>query len=103
MNETVRLLLAGLAGGGLGTIFFGGLWWTVEKGLRAQDPARWFLLSLLLRMGITLTGFFFVAAGDWKRLLLCLLGFVTVRIIITRCTRGNARPISLTARTEHAP
>lgn len=102
MNETVRLLLAGLAGGVLGTIFFGGLWWTVQKGLRAQNPARWFLFSLLLRMAITLGGFFLVAAGDWKRLLLCLLGFITVRIIVTRRTRG-ATPGSLAVRAGHAP
>jgi hypothetical protein len=32
MNETVILVLAGCAGVLLGAIFFGGLWWTVQKG-----------------------------------------------------------------------
>ena len=40
-----------LAGLVLGAIFFGGLWWTVRKGLSSQQPALWFLGSMLLRMG----------------------------------------------------
>ena len=32
MNEALTLVLAWLAGGVLGAIFFGGLWWTVRKG-----------------------------------------------------------------------
>ena len=31
MNETVGLLLTGLVGFSLGTVFFGGLWWTVRR------------------------------------------------------------------------
>ena len=33
MNERSRLMLAWLAGSALGAIFFGGLWWTVRKGV----------------------------------------------------------------------
>ena len=32
MNDMLTLVLAGVAGGILGAIFFGGLWWTVRKG-----------------------------------------------------------------------
>ena len=39
MNETLALVLAWLAGGVLGAIFFGGLWWTVRKS-RFVQPAR---------------------------------------------------------------
>jgi F1F0 ATPase subunit 2 len=52
MNETLTLLLAWVAGGVLGTIFFGGLWWTVRNGVSSKQPALWFLGSLLLRMSI---------------------------------------------------
>ena len=79
MNETLTLVLAWVAGLVLGAIFFGGLWWTVRKGVSSQRPALWFFGSLLLRMGIALAGFYFVARGDWERLLLCLLGFVMAR------------------------
>jgi F1F0 ATPase subunit 2 len=86
MNETLTLLLAWVAGGVLGAIFFGGLWWTVGKGVSSKQPALLFFGSLLLRMSIALTGFYFVSGGHWDRLLACLLGFVIARFIVTRLT-----------------
>ena len=61
MNDTLSLVLAWVAGGVLGAIFFGGLWWTVRKGVSSQQPALWFLGSLLLRTSVALAGFYFVA------------------------------------------
>jgi F1F0 ATPase subunit 2 len=87
MNEAMTLTLAWTAGILLGAIFFGGLWWTVRKGVSAKQPALWFLGSMLLRMGIALAGFYFVAGRDWKRLLVCLVGFVMARLVVTRLTR----------------
>ena len=84
MNETLTMALAWMAGGVLGTIFFAGLWWTVRKGISSKLPALWFFGSLLLRMSIALTGFYFVSGGHWDRLLACLLGFVIARFIVTR-------------------
>jgi F1F0 ATPase subunit 2 len=72
----------------LGALFFGGLWWTVLKGLTSPRPALWFLGSMLLRTGITLSGFYLVSGGDWQRLLACLAGFVIARLVVTRLTRG---------------
>ena len=86
MNETLTLVLAWVAGGVLGAIFFGGLWWTVRKGVSSKQPALWFFGSLLLRMSIALAGFYFVSDGHWDRLLACLLGFVMARFIVTRLT-----------------
>lgn len=65
-------------------MFFGGLWWTVRKGLSSQQPARWFFGSLLLRTILALAGFYVIANGHWQRLLLCLLGFAMARQIVTR-------------------
>ena len=86
MSEIVQLTLTLFAGMLLGAMFFGGLWWTVLKGVSARQPALWFGVSLLLRTGIVLTGFYFVAGADWKRLLLCLLGFIIARLVVTRLT-----------------
>ena len=72
MNEVLLLALALSAGVLLGAIFFGGLWWTVRKGVSSEQPAFWFFGSLLLRMSIALAGFYFVSGGHWERLLLCL-------------------------------
>lgn len=84
MHETLTLtlVLAWTAGGVLGAIFFGGLWWTVLKGVSSQRPALWFFGSALLRMSIALTGFYAVAGGHWERLLACLLGFVMARLVV---------------------
>jgi F1F0 ATPase subunit 2 len=84
MNEPVILLLTGCAGVVLGVFFFGGLWWTVRKGLSSKRPALWFFGSLLLRMGVVLAGFYFVSDGHWGRLLACLFGFLVARFILTR-------------------
>ena len=87
MHDTLTLVLAWVAGWGLGAMFFGGLWWTIRKGLSSQQPALWFVGSLLLRMGVTMTGFYFVTGGDWQRLFSCLVGFVMARQLVTRLTR----------------
>jgi len=87
MTEILKLVLAWLAGGVLGAFFFRGLWWTVEKGVSAKQPALWFAGSALLRMSTALGGFFFVSGGQWPRLLLCLLGFVMARRALVRPTR----------------
>jgi F1F0 ATPase subunit 2 len=86
MNETLALARALVVGGVLGTMFFGGLWWTVRQGVSAKRPALWFLGSLLVRTGIVLVGFYVVAGGHWERLLLCLLGFVIAHFVVTRLT-----------------
>jgi F1F0 ATPase subunit 2 len=85
-------VLALLTGVLLGAMFFGGLWWTVRKGATSNGRRLWFFGSLLLRTGITLAGFYFVAGGHWERLLACLLGFVLARLIVTRLTRAAAKP-----------
>ena len=88
MIDFVSLALACAAGALLGALFFGGLWWTVRQGVSSQWPALWFLGSTLLRMGITLTGFYFIGRGNWQRWLLCLCGFVLARLLVQRLTRA---------------
>ena len=104
MNKFSMLAIALMAGLVLGAIFFGGLWWTVRKGVLAKSPAFWFLGSLLLRMSMVLAGFYFVGRGDWERLVACLLGFIIARFVVLRMTRtitGQRRPMAKEA--SHAP
>ena len=54
-------LLAALAGLLLGIFFFGGLWWTIQKGLSSNHPGLWFFGSLIVRTGVVLIGFYLVA------------------------------------------
>jgi F1F0 ATPase subunit 2 len=87
MIEVLVAILSLLAGLVLGTIFFGGLLWTVRKGVVAKQPALWFLGSLLLRMSVVLVGFAFVSGGHWERLAICLVGFIAARFVVTRTSR----------------
>ena len=104
MNNFLFLALALVTGLLLGAIFFGGLWWTVRKGVFSKSPALWFLGSTLLRMGIVLIGFYFVGCGDWRRLLTCLLGFIIARFIVMRLTRTPIEhPRSTAKEASHAP
>ncbi len=89
MPETLLLLLALVAGVFLGTLFFGGLWWTVRRGVASHQPAIWFVGSLLLRTAIAIFGFYFVMQGDWRRLVSCLSGFLIARICVVRLTNRS--------------
>ncbi|MDH4361339.1 MAG: ATP synthase subunit I [Nitrospirota bacterium] len=103
MNEILGLMPALIAGVLLGAMFFGGLWWTVRKGVSSTRPARWFFGSLLLRTSITLAGFYVVSDGHWMRLLACLLGFTLARLTVTRLTRFSEKSTRLTQEAGHAP
>jgi len=103
MNETLTLALASGAGLLLGAIFFGGLWWTVRRGVSSKHPAAWFLGSLLLRMSIALAGFYFVSGGRGERLLLCLLGFIMARLVVMWLTRPSTMTRIRPQEASHAP
>ena len=99
MNEFLFLAPPLAAGLLLGALFFGGLWWTIRRGVSSKQPAALFFFSLLLRTGIALAGFYFVARGDWRRVLACLVGFMLARILVTWLTRV---PITRTTRAQTA-
>ncbi len=84
MSDILALALALFAGALLGVFFFGGLWWSVQKGVVSDRPALWFFGSLLLRTSLVLAGFYFVSQGHWSRLVACLVGFLVARIILVR-------------------
>ena len=104
MNEALHVTLALVTGVLLGAIFFGGLWWTVQKGVSSKWSALWFFGSLLLRTSIVLAGFYFIARGHWERLLVCLVGFVMARSIVTWLTRSpGENQTHPTQEVSHAP
>jgi F1F0 ATPase subunit 2 len=101
MSEAGTWVLVVLAGTALGTVFFGGLWWTVQRGAGSPAAARWFLGSLVLRTVVVLAGFYFVGAGQAVRMGLCLLGFLLARAIVVRATQAGLAAASST--TSRAP
>jgi F1F0 ATPase subunit 2 len=72
----------------LGALFFGGLWWTVHRGLAAANPALWFGVSALTRMAIILSGLYYVARAGWPSLVAGLCGVLIARVVATRLTRA---------------
>lgn len=104
MTEPLMLALAGVAGVLLGAIFFGGLWWTVRKGVSSRRPALWFFGSGLVRISVVVAGFYLVGGGEWPRLVVCLVGFVVARLVVTGLTRpaGEAQTRPKTE-ARHAP
>lgn len=88
MNELGTFALALAAGILIGIFFFGGLWWTVQKGVSSKRPALWFFLSLLLRMSAAIAGFYYISGSHWDRLLLCLAGFLIARFAVKRFTES---------------
>ena len=84
MGKLLPLIVALAAGMGLGIFYFGGLWWTVRRLPKARRPAFLSLLSFFGRLGVVLFGFFLVMDGQWQRMLVCLLGFLGVRVILVR-------------------
>ena len=87
MSESLPVILAFVMGVLLGTFFYGGLWWTIQKGVSSKQPALLFTGSLAVRTIVALAGFYFVSRGNWRRLLGCLVGFVIARILVTWFTR----------------
>ena len=100
MSDLPTLTLAFVAGALLGAFFFGGLWWTVQKAISSEQPAIWFLGSLLLRTCLILTGFYLVAQGHWSRLVACLLGFLVARLLVVRRLSRPTAEASIELETE---
>jgi F1F0 ATPase subunit 2 len=92
MTTLAPALAAGVL---LGAIFYGGLWWTIQKGVVSDRPALWFFGSGLLRMGFVLAGFYVVARSGWRPSVVCLLGFGLARLVVTRLIREATPPIRL--------
>ncbi len=93
MSSVFWLALAFMGGVVLGGLYFGSLWITVRRLPEVRCPALLALGSLLARLSLVLGGFYVVGAGDWRRFVLALLGFVGARTILVRLHEGK-RPLS---------
>ncbi len=80
----VDLLLLFIAGAGMGVLFFGGLWWTVQRLVTIEKPFYLMISSFFVRTGLALAALYFVMDGQWQRLVPSLLGVMVVRIIMIR-------------------
>jgi F1F0 ATPase subunit 2 len=109
-SAVLVLAIAAVVGVVLGLIFYGGLYWTVSRGLVSKRPALWFLFSLLARVSIVIAGFYFVSsypilgssvalapvltqstppALQMERLISCLLAFTITGLIVRWLSRPS--------------
>jgi len=87
MTDGFTLILSFLAGAGLGGLYFGGLWLTVQHLHRVRWQMAVLLGSFLGRSVVVAAGVYgvlAVAGPGWKPLALCLLGFVASRAVLIR-------------------
>ncbi len=103
MNELLSLAFTLAAGVLLGALFFGGLWWTVRRGVSSRNPALWFFGSLLFRTGMVVLGFYFIMGDNWQRLLAGLFGFIVARLVAIRLTREAEQTSQLAQEVGRAP
>ena len=92
MNQLIPFFLAFVAGIVVGLFYFGGLWLTVQRLPQTRRPAVLSLVSLFIRLGLTLAVFYLVMAGRWERLLACLAGFLLMRLVLVRRWRPTPQP-----------
>ncbi len=88
MREISNMILSFIGGMLLGTLFFGGLWFTVRKLTSSKMPALLVLSSFLFRVSIALLGFYFIGLGDWRKLVACMIGFIIARFVIIHYTKS---------------
>lgn len=89
MNST-QLLLSFLVGGLAGSLYFGGLWYTVRQLPTATRPALLLLGSFALRLALLLGVIYLLASTHWSHLLSALAGVLLARtLLIRRWGPGN--------------
>jgi F1F0 ATPase subunit 2 len=76
------LFLAAAGGAVLSALYFGGLWFTVQKMNQVKVPALLFVGSFMVRTIIVLAGFYLVAGVRFDRLAVCFICFLVTRHFI---------------------
>lgn len=82
--SALNLIVAFVAGLGIGLFFFGGLWLTVRRISTSRYPALLTLSSFWVRLIFSLLAFYIVMDSHWQMLLACLGGFLVMRFFMTR-------------------
>ena len=90
MNEWLWLSLMFICGTLIAAVYLSTLWLTVQHIHTLRHPALALLTSLLARMLLVVSVFYFILGdGHWPRLLAALAGFVVLQIISTRAVASQ--------------
>lgn len=92
MNQLLPLMLATIAGVGLGLFYFGGLWLTIRQLPMCSRPAPLVVGSFVGRTAAVLAGFYLVMDGRGERIVACLAGFIMARFLLVSRLRPERAP-----------
>lgn len=84
MNDAATLMASLAAGAILGIIYFRGLWQTVLHLPDFARPAWSMSWSFVARVGIVMSGFYFIMGGHLERLAMAMAGFIIARQVMVR-------------------
>jgi F1F0 ATPase subunit 2 len=82
--EAWQLAVFFIAGGLIGTFYFGGLWLTVKRIPTSDNPQLLLVSSFFLRMAAALAAFYALLPWGWQALVAALLGLLISRQVLTR-------------------
>jgi len=83
--KIIEVLMSIIAGGAVGLLFFGGLWFTVRVIYRVKHPGWLMLFSFIVRIIAFLTAFYLIARyGNWLYLVFALAAALIVRTVLMR-------------------
>ncbi len=80
--DVSTLLLAGIFGAAMGIFYYGGLWLTVQRLSRVENPAFWSNLSLLARVSVMLGSRYFFLELLRGAALVAFVGFLAARSLL---------------------
>lgn len=78
------LIFSFLVGGVAGSLYFGGLWYTVRQLPTTSRPALLLLGSFLLRLTLLLGALHLLTSAHWSYLLSALVGLLLARTLLIR-------------------
>lgn len=68
----------------LGLLYFGGLWLTVRRIGEVQHQALLMISSFFMRNLLVVAGFYPVVLQGWQPAVICLTGFIAIRLVLIR-------------------
>jgi len=85
--------IAFISGGILGLIYFGGLWWTVDRLKESQSPLALYLASFIARLTLVAICTVLILQVSTLLLVAATSGFLVVRIfLVTRTAYAFPTP-----------
>lgn len=81
-SSPLNLALSALAGAFLGILYFGGLWWTIQKISQAGQSVWLLAVSFILRTVLVIGGFFIITDGKLERLAISMLAFFCDQVCV---------------------